>query len=438
MGEKKPKDSEYSAESRLIYGKSHTDAWDYDYHVVPPVTQSSSFRLSSASRGAAGFGAIGKNYPDDPGYESVFVYDRMGEPNNIMLQQALAIAEGRTEAITFSSGMAAVTAACLFALEPGSEIISHKTVYGCTYSLFTEWLPRFGVKVVFADLTQSESFVEHINEKTKILYLESPANPTLDLLDLKAITSALAPINKKREDSKKILTVMDNTFATPYCQRPAEHGVDIIVHSLTKGLCGFGTEMGGAVVCEREHRDRLMLFRKYFGAILDPKAAWHILVYGIPTLPLRMKKQQENALAVAKFLEEHPEVEEVRYPGLESFPQHEVAKRMMRDYDGNFAPGMMIYFALKGENADVAKKRGELMMDFIAESSYCITLAVSLGQLRTLIEHPGSMTHASYTAEEQVRRGMHPGGIRLAMGIEHIDDLLKDLTQALSWVKENS
>lgn len=436
MNKKPVEDTNYSIATRLIYGKSHTDAWDYDYHVIPPVTQSSSFRLESASRGAAGFGAIGKLYPDDPGYDAVFVYDRMGEPNNAMLQQALAIAELKEEAITFASGMAAVTAACLFALEPGDEIISHRTVYGCTYSLFTEWLPRFGIKVHFCDLTNPNSFLGHLTEKTKVLYLESPANPTLELLDLPAIIGELKKVNATRSENRQILSVIDNTFATPYCQRPAAWGVDIIVHSLTKGLCGFGTEMGGAVICDRQYRDRLMLFRKDFGAILDPKAAWHILVYGVSTLPLRMRQQIENAQAIAEFLEQHPQVERVFYPGLPSFPQYEVAKRVLVDYDGNFAPGMMLYFTLRGKDAEDAKHRGEVMMNYIAESSYCITLAVSLGQLRTLIEHPGSMTHAAYSAEEQVRSGMHPGGIRLAVGIENKNDLIRDLELSLHAVAQ--
>lgn len=434
MPPKKIDETKYSVPTQLIYGKSHTDAWNYSHQVIPPQTRSATFRLDSAARGAEGFGAIGKKYPDDPGFDPIFVYDRMGEPNNIMLQHALAIAEEKEVAVTFASGMAAVTAGCCFALRSGSEIISHKTVYGCTYSLFTEWMPNFGHKVSFCDLKIADSFLPLVNENTRVLYLESPANPTLDLLDTEAIMQHVTAVNSTRSEDNKIITVMDNTFATPFCQRPGNYGVDVIVHSLTKGLCGFGTEMGGAVVTNKTFRDKLLMFRKDFGGRLSPDSAWHILVYGVSTLPLRMKKQQENALCVAEYLEGHPEVELVLYPGLPSFPQYDVAQRMMRDYDGNFAPGMMLYFALKGANAEESKARGEMIMDFVAQNAYSITLAVSLGQLRTLIEHPGSMTHASYSAEEQVKRGMHPGGIRLALGIESADDIIQDLESALTYM----
>ena len=421
----------YSTQTRLIYGRKHTTAWDYSHHVVPPLSKSSTYRLLSAERGAEGFGAIGKRYADDPDYNPIFVYDRMGEPSNIMLEHALATAEGKEIALTFATGMSAVAASCCAFMEADAEIISHKTVYGCTYSLFQDWMPRSGHAVHFVDLTKADSFIPLVNENTRILYLESPANPTLELLDIEAIAKELAEINKSRPEDRQILTVMDNTFATPACQRPGEFGIDVVVHSLTKGLCGFGTAMGGAVVTDRKHRDSLMLYRKDFGGTLSPDSAWHILVYGISTLPLRMKKQQESAIQIARYLQDHPMVESVLYPGLESFPQYDIAKRLMRDYEGNFAPGMMIYFALKGESPEASKRKGELMMNFVADHSYCITLAVSLGQLRTLVEHPGSMTHAAYSAEEQVKRGMHPGGIRLAVGIETADDLIADLEKSL-------
>jgi cystathionine beta-lyase/cystathionine gamma-synthase len=162
--------------------------------------------------------------------------------------------------------------------------------------------------------------------------------------------------------------------------------------------------------------------------------AWHILVYGLSTLALRIPKQQENALKIASYLEKHPLVEKVSYPGLKSFPQAEIAQRMLRDYDGNFAPGIIIYFTLKGTSPEDSKRKGELMMDYTAENAYSITLAVSLGQVRTLIEHPGSMTHAAYPADQQVKLGIDPGGIRLAVGIENPDDVIKDLEGALNHI----
>jgi cystathionine beta-lyase/cystathionine gamma-synthase len=433
MSLKKLNEKKYSIPTRLIYGKSVAREWDYSHHVIPPITISSTFRLGSTERGAHGFGEIGQlaagNQPP------IYVYDRMGEPTVDMLQHALATAEEKDIAVVYATGMAAVHAATCFALNPQSEIISHHTVYGCTYSLFTNWLPKLGVKVHFCDLTNPQAFLPLVNENTRVLYLESPVNPTLDLLDTEAIVKALKPINSKRPDHRSVLTVMDNTFATPYCQRPGKQGVDVIVHSLTKGLSGFGTVMGGAVVTDRQHLEPLILFRKDFGSMLSPLAAWHILVYGVSTLSLRVPRQQASALKIAKFLAEHPMVEKVRYPGLSSFPQYEIAQRLMRDYEGNFAPGIIIYFALKGDTPDQSKERGEKMMNYIAQNAYSITLAVSLGQLRTLIEHPGSMTHASYPALEQVALGIDPGGVRLAVGIENPDDIIADLQTALSHIQ---
>jgi methionine-gamma-lyase len=430
MTQKKLDDEKYSIPTRLIYGKSVAEEWDYSHHVIPPVTTSTSFRLDSASRGAQGFGEIGRSIPGKP----IYLYDRMGEPTADMLQDALAIADEGEVAITFATGMAAISAALCFALNKGAEIISHRTVYGCTYSLMTGWLTRMGVKVHFCDLTDPKSFLPHVNENTRLLFLESPVNPTLQLLDTEKIVAELSAVNKNRPPDKKIISVFDNTFATPFCQRPLKHGVDLVVHSLTKGISGFGTDMGGAVVTRREFREPLILFRKDFGGNLSPMTAWHILVYGLSTLTLRIPKQQENALRIATYLEKHPLVERVSYPGLASFPQGEIARRLMRDYDGQFAPGIVIYFALKGSSPDDAKKKGELMMDWTAENAYSITLAVSLGQVRTLIEHPGSMTHAAYPAAEQINLGIEPGGIRLAVGIENPDDVIKDLDAALKHI----
>jgi cystathionine beta-lyase/cystathionine gamma-synthase len=426
----KTREEEYSVPTRLIYGKAVAEEWDYSHHVIPPLTTSTSFRLDSAKRGAQGFGEIGGTRQGKP----IYVYDRMAEPNNDMLQHSLATAEEGDIAVCFATGMAAIHAASCFALEKGSEIIAHTALYGCTFSLFTNWMPKFGIKVHFCDLTDSESFLPFVNENTRVLYLESPVNPTLRLLDTESICKAVAKVNTNRPREKKILTVFDNTFATPFCQRPLKHGVDVVVHSLTKGLSGFGTDMGGAVITRTEFREKLLLFRKDFGGTMSPLTAWHILVYGLSTLAVRIPKQQENAMRIASFLEQNHLVERVEYPGLESFQQHDLAKRLLRDYEGNFAPGIIVYFTLKGKNADESKHRGELMMDYVAEHSYTITLAVSLGQVRTLIEHPGSMTHASYQGEDMIKAGIDPGGIRLAVGIENPDDVIKDLTAALAHI----
>lgn len=430
MSQKNLNDKNYSIPTRLIYGKSISDSWDYSHHVIPPVTTSSSFRLDSAGRGAQGFGEIGQI----PQGEPIYIYDRMGEPNVDMLQDVLATAEEMESAVVFGSGMAAIHAALAFSLQAGSEIISHCTVYGCSYSLMTNWLSRLGIKSHFCDLGDPESFIPHINDNTRVLFLESPVNPNLQLLDTEKIIAALKSINKKRSADRQIISIFDNTFATPFCQRPGKHGIDVVVHSLTKGLSGFGTDMGGAVITRREFRESLILFRKDFGSIISPLAAWRILVYGLSTLSLRVPRQQETAMKIATFLEKHPLVEKVNYPGLSSFPQYAVAQRQMRDYEGNFAPGFIVYFALKGKSPADSKLKGEKMMDYIAQNAYAITLAVSLGQVRTLIEHPGSMTHAAYPAEDQVKLGIDPGGIRLAVGIENANDIIKDLDAALAHI----
>jgi cystathionine beta-lyase/cystathionine gamma-synthase len=288
-----------------------------------------------------------------------------------------------------------------------------------------------GIKIHFCDLTDPKSFIPLVNENTRILYLESPANPSLELINTPVLMEALNKINAKRTEPKKILSVFDNTFATPYCQRPAEYGIDLIVHSLTKGLGGFGTVMGGAVISKQEFHERLVLFRKDYGSVLPPLNAWHILVYGVPTLALRIPKQQANALKVAQFLETHSLIGKVHYPGLPSFPQYDLAQQLLRDYDGNFAPGIMIYFALKGSDPEHSKSAGQRMMNYLAENAYAVTLAVSLGQLRTLIEHPASMSHVGYPAAQQIAMGIDPGGIRLAVGIENANDIIADLDAAL-------
>lgn len=429
---KKLDERSYSIPTRLIYGESFTTTWDYKHHVVPPITASSTFRLDSATRGAEGFEAIGQaGLAADP----IYVYDRMGEPNNNMLQQSLAIAEEAECAVTFATGMAAVHAALTFSLDTGSEIVAHRTLYGCTYSLLTNWMPKFGIQAHFADLRDPSLIAPLVNENTRVVYIESPVNPSLELIDIRAVAAAVAKLNESRPAERRILTVIDNTFCTPGGQRPIPLGIDVVVHSLTKGISGFGIEMGGAVVTRKEFFTPLILHRKDFGGTLSPSVAWNILAHGLPTLPIRLPRQQHNAQQVAEFLEKHPLVDTVKYPGLPSFPQHDLARRQMLDYEGNFAPGFMVYFILKGGSPEESRARGMRMMDYIAENSYTITLAVSLGQIRTLIEHPGSMTHSAYSAEEQVKRGLDPGGIRLAVGIEQAGDVIRDLEAALSHCK---
>jgi cystathionine beta-lyase/cystathionine gamma-synthase len=407
--------------------------WDYSHHLLPPISASATFRLDSARRGAQGFAEFAHS-SDELTVRSrapIYIYDRLGEPNKDMLEENLAFAEGGDIAVTFTSGMAAVSGILGILTGAGSEILAHKTLYGCTYSLLTTWYPRLKIGAKFIDFTDINEVRRSITRSTRVLYVESPVNPTLRLIDLRAIAELAASVNKTRSDVDRIYTVVDSTFATPYCQRPIGLGIDFVVHSLTKGIGGFGTDIGGVVIGPRWSLDLLMLYRKDFGGVLSSKSAWPVLVQGLPSLALRMRQMQETAMIVAEFLSTRKEIECTRYPGLPSFNQAALARAQMVDYDGNFAPGAMIYFVMRGEKASDALAHAERFINHIAQNAYCITLAVSLGNIRTLVEHPGSMTHSAIPAEEQVAKGLDPGGIRLAIGLEKPGDIIKDLTFSL-------
>ena len=433
----KDKSSGYSVETRLIYGEWQDPYWDYSHHLLPPISSSATFRLDSAQRGAQGFTEFAHSSEDlkVTTRAPIYIYDRLGEPNKDMLEESLAFAEGGDIAVSFASGMGAISAVLGILTGTGSKVISHRTLYGCTYSLLTNWYPRLRIKVDFADLSSHDNLIQRITKSTRVVYMETPVNPTLKLIDLKAIADIVREVNATRPHEEHIFTVVDSTFATPFCQRPIGMGIDFVVHSLTKGIGGFGTDIGGVVIGPRWSRDRLTLYRKDFGAVLSPKSAWPVLVQGLPTLPVRMRQMQATAMEVARYLESRPELERVAYPGLESCPQYELAKRQMVDYEGNFAPGSMIYFVFKGSTPAESLKRAECFINHIADNAYCITLAVSLGNIRTLIEHPGSMTHSAIPPEEQVANGLDPGGVRLALGLEPAADIIRDLTASLEAVK---
>jgi len=432
--DEEPKD--YSTETHLIYGKMDDPCWDYSHHLLPPITSSATFRLDSAQRGAQGFTEFAHSSDEVSvqAHAPIYIYDRLGEPNKDMLEENLAFADRGDTAVVFASGMAAISGVLGTLTGTGSEIIAHKVLYGCTYSLLTNWYPRQKIDVKFVDFTNPTEVRKAISEKTRVLYMESPVNPTMRLVDLKAIAEIAASANGNRGDENTIYTVVDSTFATPFCQRPVTLGIDFVVHSLTKGIGGFGTDIGGVVVGPEWSRDMLLLYRKDFGGVLSSKSAWPVLVQGLPSLAVRMRQMQVTAEKVAKFLATRPEVECVRFPGLDSFAQAELARRQMIDYDGEFAPGGMIYFVMKGESPADSLRRAERFINDIAHDAYCVTLAVSLGNIRTLIEHPGSMTHSAIPAEEQVSKGMDPGGIRLAIGLERPEDIIKDLERSLNRV----
>lgn len=434
----KVRDGIYHLSSLLIHGRFNSLKWDYRYHVVPPLSSSTTFRLSTASRGALGFQqfAVPPQKSAEPGenVEPIYIYERLDEPTRGMLEERLAFAEGGAGAVCFATGMAAVSAALMTRARAGQRVVAHRTLYGCTYSLLTNWLPRFGIEIDFVDLNQEGELERCLDETVAAVYFETPSNPLLELIDIAAVVERVQRSDRRRSDKGRTAVVVDNTFATPFGQRPLGLGADLVVHSLTKNICGFGTAMGGAVIYKDPGAvSDLLMYRKDLGGALSSTAAWPILVYGLPTLPMRLKQQSESAQKVASFLEAHPKVARVRYPGLKSFPQYQLAQDQMRDYENRFAPGSLIYFELAGEG-EAARQAGEKLINHVAENAYAMTLAVSLGQIRTLIEHPASMTHAAIPVEAQLKAGIAPAGIRISVGNEAVDDILRDLESALAAV----
>ncbi|MFN0009890.1 MAG: trans-sulfuration enzyme family protein [Planctomycetota bacterium] len=410
----------YKVTTRLVHGPEHSAKWDFSHHVTPPLSSSTTYRLDSARRGARGFQEFGR-LVEDVGDPPVYVYDRLDEPTRSILEGELAEVEGGEACVTFASGMAAISGALCSFVASGEEIVAHPLLYGCTHSLLSHWLPRFGIDVQRVDLNRAEAVAAAIGRRTRAVYLETPVNPTLELIDVAALREVVDAANRGRPAGERIRIVVDNTFATPFGQRPLSLGADVVVHSLTKNLGGFGTEVGGAVICPKSMLAPLLRYRKDFGGILSSKAAWSILVYGLPTLALRIKRQQYTARRVATWLEKQDLVRRVVYPGLASFPQRELAERQMRDFDGDFAPGNMIWFELDSEKIDA-----EEFVDAIANSAYSVTLAVSLGHTKTLIELPGRMTHSSYPD------GATAGSaIRMSIGLESPSDIQADLKAAM-------
>lgn len=416
--------------TRMIHGAMRSRRWDYQHHVVPPISSSVTFRLDSVERGAQGFIEFAQDAP--PSHDPIYIYDRLDEPTRGMLEENLAAAEGGEVGVCFASGMAAISAAVMTLVRAGQRVVSHDVLYGCTYSLFTHWLPRCGIEAVLVDLTRPAELRRALTSDTRVVYFETPVNPEMTLIDIEAVSRVVAEFNQGRRPEDRIHVVVDNTFATPHGQRPLEFGADVVCHSLTKGIGGFGTDIGGAVIGPRRLHGGLLMYRKDFGGVLSPKAAWATLVYGLPSLATRMVNYQKTALHVASFLEKHPKVERVLYPGLDSFPQRELAHRQMRDTKGRFCPGSMLYFVLR--DAGPRGERAVRLVDHIAAHAYSISLAVSLGQIKTLIECPFTMTHSAMPAEAKQRHGVVPGGIRISCGLEDWEDIVADLREALNVV----
>jgi methionine-gamma-lyase len=323
----------------------------------------------------------------------------------------MAYLEKAEAALALSSGMAAATTAVLTCCQAGDHIVSGDTLYGGTHQLFTQTLPRLGIRVTEVDARDPQNVAAAITRRTRLIYIETPANPTLVLTDI----AAVCEIARR----KKIPVLVDNTFCTPYFQNPLALGADIVLHSATKYIGGHGDTVAGILAGSSEWilRARMEILRDTGGCI-SPFNAW-LLLRGLKTLPVRMDRHQQNALEVAQFLSYHPKVTQVIYPGLKIHPQHDLARRQQRGFGG------MISFLIQG-----GREAGKIVMDSV---ELC-TLAVSLGDVDTLIEHPASMTHSTYAMNELQAVGIDPAMIRLSVGLEDIDDIIADLRQAMARV----
>lgn len=375
------------------------DPQDEHGALTPPMHLSSTFAFETAEAGGEMFAGT------RPGH----FYTRVSNPTNELLERRLAALEGAEAGLAAASGMGSITAVMWTFLSPGDEVITDKTLYGCTFSFLRDGLSRFGITVTHVDLTDPQALIDAISPKTRIVYFETPANPNMRLVDITAISGIARAAGAR--------TVVDNTYATPFLTRPITLGADIIVHSATKYLGGHGDLIGGLVAGSAEDMTqvRVVGIKDMTGAAMSPFNAFLIL-RGLKTLQIRVERHCRSAMEVARWLEAHPAVSVVHYPGLDSFPQHELAKQQMADFGG------MIAFELKG-----GMTAGVTMMNRL----HLIRRAVSLGDAESLVEHPASMTHATYTPEERKAHGIPDGLVRLSVGLEDVADILADLTAAL-------
>ncbi len=385
-------------ESKIVHGGQHPD--EQTGALSPPIYQTSTFAFRDADHGERIF------KKEEEGY----VYTRYRNPTIDLLAKKLALLESAESGLVYASGMAAIYGVISACTKSGDHIVTDDTIYGGTYSLFKSVIPRFGIDVTFVDARDESELESAIRDNTRFVYIESPANPTLKIIDIAKCADIAHRNNVK--------LCIDNTFATPYLQRPVEMGADIIVHSATKYFGGHGDIIGGAVLGTKEFIDQLWAISKDIGGSISPFNAWLVL-RGLKTLAVRMDRHCENATKIAEYLLNQKKVDKVYYPGLPSDTGHEIAKRQMSRFGG------MIGFDIKG-----GKDAGKILMNSV---DLCI-LAVSLGDADTLIEHPASMTHSSYSEKELLACGINPGFVRLSVGLENVDDIIEDLEQALGKV----
>ncbi|MEO0882313.1 MAG: methionine gamma-lyase [Pseudomonadota bacterium] len=382
----------------------------YDPHdergaLTPPLHLTSTFAFDTAEQGGALFAG------DADGH----IYSRISNPTTDLLERRIAALEGGDAAVATASGMGAITSVLWTFLKAGDELITDQTLYGCTFAFMRDGLTRFGIKVRYVDLTDPAALEAAISDKTQVVYFETPANPNMRLVDIEAISTIA------RQNGAK--TIVDNTYATPVQTRPLSLGADIVVHSATKFLGGHGDLVAGIAVGDVEDMRavRMIGVKDMTGSVLAPFNAMLVL-RGLKTLELRVERHAANASKVAHMLDTHPAIAMVHYPGLPNFPQYELANRQMSGFGG------IIAFELKG-----GYQAGINMMNRLE----LVRRAVSLGDAETLIQHPASMTHSTYTPEERAAHGISEGLLRLSVGLEAVEDILSDLNHALAVGRRN-
>ncbi|MGV6946278.1 trans-sulfuration enzyme family protein [Sphingobacterium kyonggiense] len=363
-----------------------------------PLYLTSSFIFDSAEQGRAVFAEE----------EEAMVYSRYANPNTTEFINKVCLLEGAEAGLAFASGMGAVFASFAGFIEQGDHIVSSRAIFGSTHQLFTQLFPRWGVTTTYVDAINPEEWEKAIQPNTKFIYLESPSNPGLELVDLEWLGSL-------KQKYPHIIFAIDNCFATPYLQKPLKYGFDLSIHSATKYMDGQGRVLGGVVVGKKELMDKLMFFIRHTGPAMSPFNAW-VLSKSIETLGLRMDRHCSNALALAETLEKHAEIADVKYPFLPSHPQYNLAKKQMK------AGGGIVTIEVKG-----GKERAFKFLDALKMILY----TSNLGDSRSIATHPGTTTHSKLKEEEREKLGIRPGTIRLSIGIEDQEDIIQDILQAL-------
>lgn len=391
------KDRKYSFETRTIHagnkGKNANNALN------PPIFQTSTFVFDNIEH----VEKVMSFESDD------YVYTRGNNPTLRLFEDRMAALEEGKGAVAFASGMAAISSVLFSLLKPGDNLIANKTLYGSSYNVVNKVLPQYKVNSKMVDLSDEARLLEVIDENTRVIYFETPANPNLMIMDIKNICR----IAKK----KGVKVVVDNTFATPCFQNPLVLGADVVVHSATKYISGHGDAIGGVAISQDEDYIQSLKFDYMceFGGVMSPFNAW-LLIRGLKSLSVRMKQHEENAIKVAEFLKRHPRIKSVFYPGLEDFKGHKIAKEQMSGF------GAMISFEVDGDLEDAKK---------VVNSVKLAQLAVSLGDCETLIELPAAMTHRGYPNEELIEFGLTESMIRISIGLENFKDIIEDLDNAL-------